>query len=197
MRDAEQTIERLLAGLRDAEPPAGIERRILQALDGMEARQISGAAWPWRRPILPLWSRPAMAISLACAAMLIVAITNYQSRHAAPVVRSPSPGSDVRQAEVAQKATVVPRRLDVRVAVRRPRTQDVTVAGETQEASFPAPPLPLSEQERLLLRLAHRGDAEKMDLLNPDVQAAQIAKATEQFQHFFDIDPKDMRSQSE
>ena len=35
-------------------------------------------------------------------------------------------------------------------------------------ASFPAPPLPLTEQERLLLRLAHRGDPENMAILNPD-----------------------------
>ena len=33
MRDADRTIERLLAGLRDAEPPAAMEPRILEALD--------------------------------------------------------------------------------------------------------------------------------------------------------------------
>ena len=69
--------------------------------------------------------------------------------------------------------------------------------GETQTASFPAPPLPLTEQERLLLRLAHRGDSDDMAILNPDVRAAQTAKATEQFQQFFDINATEMRSQSE
>jgi hypothetical protein len=197
MKDAEETIERLLRGLRDAEPPAGIERRILRALDGMETGQASGAASPWRRPIVPWWLRPAMALSLTCAAMLIVAITNYQYRHAAPVVRSPSPGSDVRQAAVAQKLTIVARRLDARVAVRRPHAHHVSAGGESQQASFPAPPLPLTEQERLLLRLAHRGDRENMALLNPDVRAEQTAKDTEQFQHFFAINAAEMRSQSE
>jgi hypothetical protein len=42
--------------------------------------------------------------------------------------------------------------------------------------------LPLTEQERLLLRLAHRGDADTTAILNPDVRAAQTAKATQQFQ---------------
>ena len=68
---------------------------------------------------------------------------------------------------------------------------------ETQAASFPAPPLPLTEQESLLLRLAHRRDRTTIAMLNPAVQAAQTAKATEQFQQFFDIDPTEMRSQIE
>jgi hypothetical protein len=197
MRDADGTIEKLLAGLRDAEPPTGIERRILNALEGMEAREAPTLASLWRRPVWPWWLRPAWAMPLACAVMLIVAVTGHQHRHAPLVVRSPSPGSDVHEAAVAQRPTIMPRRMDARVPVRRPRTHAVPAVGETQEASFPAPPLPLTEQERLLLRLAHRGDAENMALLNPDVQAQQIAKATEQFQQFFAINAAEMRRQSE
>lgn len=197
MKDAEETIERLLTGLRDAEPPPGIERRILRALDGIEVGKTSASASLWRWPILTSWLRPAMAIPLACAVILIVAVTNYQHRLAPPVVRSPSPGSDVRKAAVTQKPTVVPRRMDARAAVRRSHTHAVPAVRETQEASFPAPPLPLTEQERLLLRLAHRRDAENMTLLNPDLRAAQIAEATEQFQHFFELNAEEMRKQSE
>jgi hypothetical protein len=57
--------------------------------------------------------------------------------------------------------------------------------------------LPLTEQERLLLRLAHRGGDDNMAILNPDTRAAQTAKATEQFQQFFAINATEMRSQSE
>jgi hypothetical protein len=193
MKDAEGTIGRLLAGLRDAEPPAGIERRILEALDGVDARGASTAASFWGRPL-----RPAIALLLACTVVLVVAITVHRPRRA-PADLSHSKIADVGQATrpelVAQKAATVPRRLVSRVAAKR--THDGSAVGETQAASFPAPPLPLTEQERLLLRLAHRWDAENFALLNPDVQAAQIAKATEQFQHFFGIDPIEMRSQSE
>ena len=87
--------------------------------------------------------------------------------------------------------------MDAGVPVRRPRTQDLPAVGQTQEASFPAPPLPLTEQERLLLRLAHRGDPENMAILNPKVREAQTAKATEQFQQFFAINATEMRNQSE
>ena len=46
-------------------------------------------------------------------------------------------------------------------------------------------------------RVAHRDDAKNKALLNPDLQAAQSAKNTEQFQRFFEIDAKEMRSESE
>jgi hypothetical protein len=197
MKDAEETIERLLTGLRDAKPPAGIERRILRALDGMEAREASASASLWRWAMSASWLRPALTIPLACAVILIVAVADYQHRPPSSVVRSPSPVSDVRQTTVTQKPTVAPLRMDANVAVRRSHNHAVPAVRETQEASFPAPPLPLTEQERLLLRLAHRRDADNMALLNPDVQAAQIAKATEQFQQFFEMNPEEMRKQSE
>jgi len=193
MRDADGTIERLLAGLRDAEPPGGMERRILEALDGMGAREAAASASLWHRPL-----RPAFATLWACAVILMVVTMVHQQRHL-PADLGHSASADVRQATrpefVTQKAPTGPRRTTSRVSVRRPH--DVPAAGETQASSFPAPPLPLTEQERLLLRLAHRGDPENMAILNPDVRAAQTAKATEQFQQFFAINATEMRSQSE
>ena len=76
MRDADRTIERLLAGLRDAEPPGGMERRILEALDGMGAREVAASASLWRRPL-----RPAIAMLLACTVILMVAFTVQQRKH--------------------------------------------------------------------------------------------------------------------
>jgi hypothetical protein len=58
-----------------------------------------------------------------------------------------------------------------------------------------APPFPLTEQEKLLLRLARRPD--DAIILNPDVRAAQSASARAQFQHFFQMDDAEMRSQLE
>ena len=187
MRDAERTIERLLAGLRAAEPPVGIERRILEALDGMGAREVAGSASLWR---------PAMALLLACAVILIVAIAVHPHRHA-PANLSRSTIADVRPATgpklVTQKAPPGPRRTRVLASL----PHDAPAVAETRKSSFPAPPLPLTEQERLLLRLAHRGDSENIAILNPDVRAAQTAKATVQFQQFFEINATEMRSQSE
>ena len=69
---------------------------------------------------------------------------------------------------------------------------------ETLQASgSPAPPLPLTEQEKLLLRLAHRRDQEATALLNDDVRAAQTVKTAKQFQEFFEIDITGKGSESE
>jgi hypothetical protein len=57
--------------------------------------------------------------------------------------------------------------------------------------------LPLTEQERLLLRLAHRDDVQSDAMLNPGLQAAASAEAAKQFQEFFGIDAKEMRNESE
>jgi hypothetical protein len=189
MKDADGTIERLLAGLRDAEPPGGMECRILEALDGIGAHEVAASAWFWL---------PAMALLLACAVILTAAVIVHQRRHA-PTDLSHSTSApvrpDTRPELITRKAHTGPRRTASRVSVRHPR--DVPAAAEVQASSFPAPPLPLTEQERLLLRLAHRGDPEHMAILNPDVRAAQTAKATEQFQQFFEINATEMRSQSE
>jgi hypothetical protein len=190
MKDADGTIERLLAGLRDAEPPAGIERRILDALEGIETREAAASASLWRRRL-----RPAIAMLLACAVILMVAITVQQHRHATPDLKSTDVRQPAKPEARVQKAQAVPLRTRSRVPVRHP--QHAPAAAETRAASFPAPPLPLTEQERSLLRLAHRGDADNMAILNPDVRTAQTAKATEQFQQFFAINATEMRSQSE
>jgi hypothetical protein len=206
MRDAERTIERLLAGLRDAEPPGGMEHRILEALDGMGAREVAASTSLWRRPL-----RPALAVLLACAVIVMVAFTVQQRKHipgqqlvplkpknglngAPNIFSSLQVGQKPERASVDQKVRST-RQTTSRIPVKP--SQDAPAVGETQRASFPAPPLPLTEQERLLLRLAHRGDSGTAAILNPDARAAQTAKAAEQFQQFFAINATEMRSQSE
>jgi hypothetical protein len=84
-----------------------------------------------------------------------------------------------------------------RIRLKPTHAREVAGPEEIQTAGFPAPPLPLTDQEKLLLRLAHRNDAQDMNLLNPDVQAEESANATQQFQQFFGINANEMRSESE
>jgi hypothetical protein len=191
MKDADRTIERLLAALRDAEPSAAMGRRILEALEAREG-EASAPRWPRLRPVAT-W----LAAAVAIAGLLIIAVAIHQHRRAPADTRSRGTAPPVRRTNqpeaVVQKASIAPRRP----AKRGSRRPPVSAVPETQAASFPAPPLPLTEQERLLLRLAHRRNPEDTAILNPALQAAQSAKATEQFQHFFGIDATEMRSQIE
>jgi hypothetical protein len=196
MKDADRTIERLLSALRDAEPSAAMAHRILQAMEAREA-EASTPRWPRLRPVAT-WLAAAVAIT----GILIVAVAVHQQRRApadtssrgtAPHGTVPLVRRTNQPEAVVQKASMAPRRP----AKRGSRRPPVSTGPETEAASFPAPPLPLTEQERLLLRLAHRRNPEDTAILNPAVQAVQSAKTTEQFQHFFGIDAIQMRSQIE
>jgi hypothetical protein len=185
MKDADETIDRLMAGLRDAEPSPGMERRILEAMETHHSRP---SAW---------LLRPSVAASLVCAAalaasLIVVTRVNQPSHTPANAI---DVGQHTPPAAVAHNAPIEPRRPAARVTARRPR--DLPAVRDAQAGGFPAPPLALTEQERMLLRVAHRDDAKNKALLNPDLQAAQSAKNTEQFQRFFEIDAKEMRSESE
>jgi hypothetical protein len=196
MKDAEPTIERLLAGLRDAEPQPGIERRILLA---MQARETVASVPFWKRlrpqtlPAFSVWLASALAMTGA-----LVAIALHQ-RLNVPADSTHPPTLALRQerpAEVFTQRAPVPARLPAsRVGSKHSRT--VPTAPDLRAASFPAPPLPLTEQEKLLLRLAHRRDSQDATILNPAAQAAQSARANEQFQQFFRMNATEMRKQIE
>jgi hypothetical protein len=62
---------------------------------------------------------------------------------------------------------------------------DALAMSETEAASFPAPPMPLTEQERLLLRLVHRGEPVELAMLDPKLEALRDAKFKQVF-----VDPK-------
>ena len=65
MKSSEEAIEKVLAGLRDAEAPDGMERRILERLDE-RASMRSRSSWRRLRPIwLVMPARPLMVRSLA------------------------------------------------------------------------------------------------------------------------------------
>ena len=76
MRDAEHTIERLLAGLRNAEPQPGIEHRILETI---QAHETVASVPFWNR--LQPQTLPAFAVRLASALAItcvFVAIALHQ-----------------------------------------------------------------------------------------------------------------------
>lgn len=200
MRDADKTVARLLAGLRNAEPSAGLEQRILQKIEAaMEARPASATDSAWR-----LWRlRPAMTPAwVALVALLVVCLfvaTATRRQPSAPSVVTSSPHSTAapqipESAAIPHPAPIVPQHTAARVSLRHPRASDEK---ETEVANQPAPPLPLTEQEKLLLRLAHRRDTRNMAILNRDEQATQSVRDTQQFQEFFGIKPAEMRTEIE
>ena len=174
MSDADAMIEKILGALRDAEPAPGMQRRILATI-GTRQNVTLGRLWG---KLL----RPAIALSLLCAALVT---GHFFWRGSTPkmIVATQAPGPE----RIAEKTPMAAPRIMRRQSHGR----------AAQLASSPAPPLPLTEQERLLLRLARGQDEKDLAILNPDVRAAQSAKATQQFQQFFHMNDAEMRRQLE
>jgi hypothetical protein len=207
MKNSEEAIERVLAGLRDVEAPDGMERRIL---DGLEARSAAQARSGWRR-FMPMrlvmprgrwelgWG-PISRATLAGVLVLAFAIPAMRRAGRAPV-RSKTDAAGVKVAPTAPSviATGNMERPSLGSGGRSRGTSDAPETGlvreaasddsialsETQAASFPAPPMPLTEQERLLLRLVHKVGPVEIATLDPRVRAMQDAEEKEEFQRFF------------
>jgi hypothetical protein len=204
MNDAEETVQRLLRCLRDAEPAGNMNQRILNRIQhATEAREAAHAGRPW-----VLWpGRPqqALAMLIAAAALLavglVLVVTGRSHRPMLTNGRSPATRADTRQTatslEGAQKPYAHSRHVNPIVPMTRARSHHAFAEGVRASNSYPAPPLPLTEQERLLLRLAHRRDTGNLTILNPDVRGAQAARTTEEFQRFFGMNDQEMRTQLE
>jgi hypothetical protein len=201
MKNSEETIAKVMAGLRDGEQAVGMESRILQ---GLQARAAQRTAPGWRS-FMPLWTvgrTPGAAVlSFSCAVGLTIVICIAVLTHHPLQIRAHSPNSAraVRSAAIAAPAVVVespqlrPRGTRARpketmASLERNRRHNKSPSSpSTQAVSHPAPPLPLTRQERLLLHVVRRVDPTQLAILNPGLQAMQDAKEKYEFENFFGL----------
>ena len=176
MKDSHEAINRVLSGLRDVSAPIGMEQRVQAA---MERRATERTGWQWRS-----WSI-RLSAALVLLAVAVVSVQSHRSHTEAiaavtqpPVLPRPAPAAETRQRNIGI----------VRVA-QNDLGRKMVVTGETVQAedttSIPAPPMPLTEQEKLLLKLAHRTDATELTPLNAEARAKQNAAFDAEFQEFF------------
>jgi hypothetical protein len=213
MKDSEEAIEKVLTGLRGVGAPDGMERRILEGLQGRaSARPRLG----WRQvlPIGLVAASPVARKSLTCGAALagvfalaMVASAIRRSGHApvqskvsvAPVELVPLANSEsfpseagVTNIETTRVSTPGPGVRAARVEkARRARAEvvddsDALALQEMRAPSRPAPPMPLTEQEKLLLRIAHHGAPEELMALSPLLRAARDEEEKAEVQQFFE-----------
>ena len=172
--EQEQGIDKLLQALGSAEPPTGMQDRILQRLaqeDLAPAPQVNaGFRWPW------------LAGGLAMAAVLLVAVLSQ--RHAAPVSVAPPP----TVAHMAPQTTQAPQPPAPKPAAARhtaPQHAVSPVPPRQELASFPAPEAPLTQQEKLLLHIAQHPGLDELALLNPEKRDEIAQMSAADFNQFF------------
>ena len=207
-KNPEEAIERVLAALRNADAPVGMECRILNTLDALEDHS-SPRRSGWRR-LRPIWpvtqARPVaswpLASGVALAGLFAVALTipairrlEHSSTQSPSHIRTnsvPAGRLPLAVPETAANNASLPLpsvRSTRKTNARRPQgahDNDSAALSEMRSDSFPAPPMPLTEQERLLLRIAHRADPVELAMLDPMQRAARDAEEKADVKKFFE-----------
>jgi len=182
MKDSQEAIDRVLAGLRDVETPAGMERRLLAA---MEERAAVRVGWQWRR-----WSVGFAAAAVLMAAVLVSVAPRKVRREVVAGVKQPLVvPAPAHVAYVQRRNTEILRSAqnDLRVHSEA-RLEPVTARRETLAGGIPAPPMPLTEQEKLLLEIARRGEPAQLTTLDPDLLAQREAASEAAFEALLKAD---------
>jgi len=219
MKNSEEAIEKVLAGLRGVDAPEGMERRILNSLDDSldglrngESRRLRSG---WRELIpvglgMSAWQmaggRVIWGVALAGAFVLAVAVPTMRrvgraavdSKRSVAPVESSTGVAGVEAVPRANSEAAAKRGLRVSTgsharSIGGAKVQSATVDDmdalaleEMRAASQPAPPLPLTKQERLLLHVAREGAAEELAVLDPAKRAAQDKEERAAVERFFE-----------
>ncbi len=179
----EEEIDRVLRALGTAEPACGIEARILQQLNAgcpMIAEAKPKRSWGW-----------ALCVSGTLATLVLFAAllpnhrpTNQQQAHTVPTkpaalnsypesasTRHPSSNNRLHA-----NAPAVPT-LEAKV--------EPTSRGLADLPSMLAPPEPTTQQEHLLVSIAHGPGPDEFALLNPAKQDLLAQQSAAEFKQFF------------
>lgn len=192
MESSDEAIERVLAGLRDAKPPAGMDQRILQAV-----RDDAPAKRGWSL-VMP-WHMSGMGRAIAAAGVVLVSslacwtalrnhkpVSNRQTISASPV-KPEVQATAVRPQPPLHARPIL--RVTEKANVRRARSVSEMASSPLYDmgaGNHPAPEAPLTSQEKLLLRLAHKGDPVELAVLNPSLWAARDAEEKAEVKKFFE-----------
>lgn len=166
-------IDQTLAALGNPTPPADMEARLLRSL---ESHAFSTPANSARRFLRP-------GLLLAAASILLAATVRHIN---APRPPSPVPTFTAARSTPPLKpqTTQEPKPPRPTLIVHSIKARQTAPASGPAE-SFPAPPMPLTQQERLLLRMAQERDPHELLALNTDVRAAQDEEDKASVSEFF------------
>jgi hypothetical protein len=204
MKNPEEAIEKVLAALRSSDAPPGMERRILEAAQNRASSQTLSA---WHR-LSPTWlvtqKRPLAVASLACgivmAGILVVALKipaiHRPARNPAKSKMSPALAvpSSIPPLETTAKSTQprspqpdvsFTRKTNVR-KVKLIHDTDSLALRETRAPSHPAPEQPLTEQEKLLLKIIRGNAPQQLIALNHSLETSHDEDEKAAFQRFFE-----------
>lgn len=201
----DQAIEDVLHALRITEPPQGYEARIHNAL--LQAQQESHrvhfnalTSYESGRNLAKLGSLlPYMSWATACVVVLALGIAARSHLQSASTPKSSSLAAPQRNvistvpdtAPIAMtavtaptKQAATPRSKSVQTREEGTQPQRIEVAIETHEY-IPEPPMPLTQQERLVIRMMRHNTAQQLSEYTPDARARQLHEDAQAYHDYF------------
>lgn len=189
-KSPEEDLERVLTGLRDSAIPDGMERRILAALENRASEYSSSS-------IRPDWRKLAVACSFAMAAALALVFVvpairrpvhaPQRSEAGAITPKSLSPANANQNVTQGNDAPIAASAARPKLRRVRPvHREEAAPQDEVHAVSYPPPPMPLTDEERLLLRAAHRRAPIELAELSPARRALQDEQERVDFERFFE-----------
>ena len=153
-KQIDKMLDSLLAGYSSAEPRPGLETRILANLRDAEGREASRGWWGFKW----LWAAAALSAVIVAGVLIggkrhVAPPSHTVAQTAQPVVQQPvfqQPSVQQPAVQSSVPAVVGQERVIRRQKTLAPLPQNAMLALSHRPAIFPTP-MPLSEQERLLL----------------------------------------------
>lgn len=213
----DQAIEDVLHALRTTEPPQGYETRIHNALlqaaaepqrSFLQNRQPQSTFFLTNRhpersaaksKDLLASLLPRTSWATACAALLILGFVVRTHLHREAMRTTPGivhTNTPQPQPIIAAKASTPPIQHQMKHATppheqrTEPQPQRVEVTLQTHEY-IPEPPMPLTEQERLVIRMMRRNTAQQLADYTPDARARQLHEDAQAYNEYFAKTPLD------
>jgi hypothetical protein len=177
--NSDDLLERALASYTPVSPRAGLEGRMLARLAAAEepARRRAFAFWPW------VWGATG-AVAAAIVLTVVLFRSSVPSAPQNPVIARREPPASVNL--VPARPGTPSAQQPYRAMRQLPRVDDAdsVTLREMRAASHPAPAAPLTEEEKLLLRIANRAGPQEVAMLNPEIRAEKEADQAAEFEAF-------------
>lgn len=194
----DQAIENVLHAFRTTEPPQGYESRIQNALRNSEPKQnVTKGVLP---SVLPRWSWAAafaVVLALGIAVHSHLQPTSIQQsgprKMAQPNVLTPQRDAVTMAmtpppARTKQASSQLSKQVQTHEESTLPRRIEVSI--ETHEY-IPEPPMPLTQQERLVIRMMRQNTAQQLSEYTPDARARQLHEDARAYHDYFAATPLD------
>jgi hypothetical protein len=197
MKNSEEAIGKVLAGLRGADASPGLERRILAAVESRaSARLVATPRWAWSVATVGML---AVCLFFAITAIYRHELTPTQAQHHVLPAES---AAGTQEASLLPQVPIAPTSRTVRNSVPARNVQPISAADavllrELRAPSHPAPEAPLTNAEKLLLRAVHTGDPQVMAMLDPEVRARQEAESEAEFRNFVEQSGTDVQESNQ